>query len=195
MSKNVLIALLMVGMQLQAQPLRFVEFQINSDLLAPPIRLTKTGQKIFPPIGWHSQSNEMIASLQKTISSGFDTTVMDIPEVTAYFIGRDSTNFLIVSILGLSHDFSFLPPDFADYLSDDGTNKIRIDQYKIDSLKVRQYLVETPVSVNYKIFCLTSINTIQLDFVLAKENNRETIQSVESSIGSLKYVIGNSKTE
>ena len=195
MSKNVLIALLMIGMQLQAQPLRFVEFQIDSDLLAPPIRLTKTGQKIFPPIGWHRQSNEMIASLQKTISSGFDTTVMDIPEVTAYFIGRDSTNFLIVSILGLSHDFSFLPPDFADYLSDDGTNKIRIDQYKIGSLKVRQYLVETPVSVNYKIFCLTSINTIQLDFVLAKENNKETIHSVESSIGSLKYVIEDSKTE
>lgn len=185
----------MVGMQLQAQPSRFVEFQINSDLLAPPIRLTKTGQKIFPPIGWHSQSNEMIASLQKTISSGFDTTVMDIPEVTAYFIGSDSTNFMIVSILGLSHDFSFLPPDFADYLSDDGTNKIRIDQYNIDSLKVRQYLVETPVSVNYKIFCLTSINTIQLDFVLAKGNNKETIHSVESSIGSLKYVIEDSKTE
>ena len=195
MSKNVLIALLMIGMQLQAQPLRFVEFQIDSDLLAPPIRLTKTGQKIFPPIGWHRQSNEMIASLQETISSGFDTTVMDIPEVTAYFIGRDSTNFLIVSILGFSHDFSFLPPDFADYLSDDGKKKIQIDQYKINSLKVRQYVIETPIAVNYKLFCLTSINTLQLDFILGKESNEETVHSVESSIGSLKYVNGNPRTE
>lgn len=167
-------------------------FNVKADLLNPVFTDSVHGFSFCPPKGWNAVVPETLDKVKQRMEKEMVFRGSSPFNVIQIFSDSTQTNFCVLSIFTFPHEkfalhdkISFIDQQIRERFSQHPIQQGRII---LDQWRVLQYRIITAHQVLFKLFFLDSSNQwIQLDYATARSSYYPTIESIESSLGSVRF--------
>lgn len=155
-------------------------FEINKELLGESY--IQTDFEISPPKAWEKLSDEQSKTIKDAI--GKDSTDEQIT-LDAGFINDSYNSFLFIS--KLNSDFR---DNLSTYISEiqnsNIENKLVESRYYYNGIDIIQLMIMKDENINIKLICSLPQTQYLVDYIISYDFYKESIKTIESSIGSIK---------
>ncbi|SVC29911.1 uncharacterized protein METZ01_LOCUS282765 [marine metagenome] len=161
-----------------------LEFNINFELLNPEPISDGEGFMMNVPANWNPLDSLLKSELTRSFSLLGEPTKLILVNA---FQSQDGSQCIISKVITDKKDFSFISEDVIS----DIQLKIHGDGYKtndlnINNLSAKQYLVRGKNHVIIKLFIQLN-EFYQIDFIIPLSQYKMEIESIESSIGTIRH--------
>lgn len=165
-------------------------FNVNANLLNPVFLDSSYGFSFSPPRGWNAVTPEILDKIKQKIKKEVPFPGGAPYHIIQVFSDSLHMNFCILSACTFPPKISLLKEKISliDQQVREKFSKYPLQQGKIrlDRWKVLQYRILTEHQVLFKLFFLDLSNQwVQLDYAIARSSYSQTIESIESSLGSI----------
>jgi len=168
-------------------------FNVNSNLLNPVFADSAHGFSFCPPKGWNAVVPETLDRVREKMKKEGTFPGCGPYDVIQIFSDSVKMNFCILSTCTFPPSKSRLQEKIA-FIDEQMREKfsqypIHPGKIRLGSWKVLQYRILTEHQVLFKLFFLDLSNQwIQLDYAIARSVYNQKIESVESSLGSVRFI-------
>ena len=159
-------------------------YKVNNKLLYPKAITDDDGFMMNIPINWDPLDSLLKSELNQSFSSLGGPTKLVLVNA---FQSQAGSQCIISKVITDKKDFSFISEDVIS----DIQLKIHGDGYKtndlnINNLSAKQYLVRGKNHVIIKLFIQLN-EFYQIDFIIPLSQYKMEIESIESSIGTIRH--------
>lgn len=159
-------------------------YKVNNKLLYPEAITDDDGFMMNIPVNWNPLDSLLKSELNRSFSSLGGPTKLVLVNA---FQSQAGTQCIISKVITDKKDFSFISEDVIS----DIQLKIHGDGYKtnalnINNLSAKQYLVRGKNHVIIKLFIQLN-EFYQIDFIIPLSQYKMEIESIESSIGTIRH--------
>ena len=176
-----------------SQQFEELSFAVDKSLLGPSFTDSTLGFSFHPPMGWEKVPDTTMVKARETLSDVIGQESDSQVSSLRFFINLEKGSSCVLSrLLGLdlSGQVQGSLEEFESQLRDKfpGAN-VKKGAFRIDDLKVFQFLVTDDQRVIFKLVCWGSPKQIiQVDYVVPRSVYRQQIKAIESSIGSFRLL-------
>ena len=159
-------------------------YKVNNKLLYPEAITDDEGFMMNVPVNWNPLDSLLKSELNRSFSSLEGPTKLVLVNA---FQSQAGSQCIISKVITDKKDFSFISEDVIS----DIQLKIHGDGYKtndlnINNLSAKQYLVRGKNHVIIKLFIQLN-EFYQIDFIIPLSQYKMEIESIESSIGTIRH--------
>lgn len=179
-----------------------LEFSVDTALLERPVLQTNLNLTYASPLNWKSINQDDFEKLKLSIAGNItDSGFVNIVPVNL-FAADSLKGILAVSEVEFSktkdeeNEIYFRSlNEYRELLYEKfKENKITETEYLKDGIRIKQFLIQMPDRVFFKlIFRNNNGKIIQFDYITKREYYIAAVKSIESSIGSIKLTHINQK--
>ncbi|NOZ08545.1 MAG: hypothetical protein GXO91_06660 [FCB group bacterium] len=160
-----------------------LNFNVQSELLSAPVTIDNLLSLQFP-----AECNEITDVQRDNIQTVIETDSAAFFQLKLKTIMKspDGIFILINRISGATDPFLKLDENFENFLQDSfRSDQITRGQFSVNNVQVVQYLITTPGTVAFKLFCKVLDNYYQIDYFIPRTLYEKKLESIESSIGTI----------
>jgi len=159
-----------------------MQFNVDTSLISTSIYLEDSNILLRPPIGWDEISDIEFEQMSKSIQDSKNIFNIHLKKA---FKSAEGALLIISRIQSKADNFGYIPPDYIELLTDQfNVEHIPFDVFEINQLPIRQYLINSPIVVIFKLF-VSSASDYQIDYIIPKRIYENELKKIESSIGSI----------
>ena len=174
-------------------PVTELSFNVDSTLLAPENKFDSLGFRFNPPKNFDPISDSLFTEIQNNLlkmeaeSGEFSLDIINI------FLHDSTKSFCSISQLQIKDSEGSLNssmPQYRNYLEKKLSGlSVTMADFMKDNIHMYQFLIQGPDRIQFKLDFMTIKDIIiQIDFVVPKNDYEKMVQSIESSIGSIKLL-------
>ncbi len=174
--------LLLISCRLPDKKVIVAEFSVNKSLLSDNAFISKTGFSIFPPKNW-SKIESYDSTLQKRVFNRLDNKLLAI-----YKSDTSNCAFIISELPETNfHEIKRPFEKQNSFSSQDSVwTSVQSSSFKYKDYEMIQVVSQNSEIIIFKLFVHRLSELFELDYVIPRNEININMQSVESSIGSLK---------
>ncbi len=161
-----------------------LNFNVQPALLSSPVAVDSLLSLQFPV-----ECSEITGLQRNNIQTVIETDSAAYFQLKLKTIMRspDGIFILVNQLSNNTEPFKTLDENFEKFLRDSfKSDQITRGQFSVDNVEVVQYLITTPETVAFKLFCRVAGNYYQIDYFIPRTIYEKKLESIESSIGTLK---------
>ncbi len=189
----IILLLVLLNCSEKKTPVTEMSFNVDSALLAPEKSFDSLGFRFSPPKKFSPISNSLFTEIQHSLlKMGGDSGEFSL-DIISVFMDDSTKGFCSISRLQIS-DFegSLNPimPRYQNYLEKKLSGlSITMADFMKDKIHMYQFLIQGLDRIQFRLDFITIKNIIiQIDYVVPKNDYDKMVQSIESSIGSIKLL-------
>ncbi|MFH1374561.1 MAG: hypothetical protein ABII79_12275 [bacterium] len=166
-----------------------LSFDVVDSLLGPICEVATARKSFHPPVDFVPIPDSLFEILHTRFTQ--EVSPEGMIEFIRFFFDEQHSSGLIVSTvdgLNLTADTSIFIDKYRQaVLAEYGNDNVRVGDYWVDSIYVKNFIITDSVHVRFQLLCLSSEgDALELQYVVPRAVYATMIKSLESSIGTLK---------
>jgi hypothetical protein len=190
---SIILLLILVNCSEKKAPVPELSFNVDSTLLANENYFDSLGFRFNPPKNFLPISDSLFTEIQNNLikmganSGQFNLHIMNV------FLDDSTKGFCTISRLQIPEfegSLNPIMPRYRNYLENKLSGvSITMADFMKDNIHIYQFLIQGPDRIQFKLdFMIIKNIIIQIDYVVPKNDYEKMVQSLESSIGSIKLL-------
>ena len=176
-----------------SQPFEELSFVVDKSLLGPSFTDSTLGFSFHPPMGWEQVHDTTMVKVREALSDVIGRESDSQVSSLRFFISLEKGSSCVLSRLSgldLSGQVQGSLEEYESRLRGKFTGaNVKKGAFRIDGLKVFQFLVTDDQRVIFKLMCCGSQKqNFQVEYVVPRSVYRQQIKAIESSIGSFRLL-------
>ena len=174
-------------------PVTELSFNVDSTLLAPENKFDSLGFRFNPPKNFDPISDSLFTEIQNNLLKMEEENAKFSLDIINIFLHDSTKSFCSISRLQIKDSEGSLNssmPQYRNYLEKKLSGlSVTMADFMKDNIHMYQFLIQGPDRIQFKLDFMTIKNIIiQIDYVVPKNDYEKMVQSIESSIGSIKLL-------
>jgi hypothetical protein len=174
-------------------PVTELSFNVDSTLLAPENKFDSLGFRFNPPKNFDPISDSLFTEIQNNLLKMEEESGKFSLDIINIFLHDSTKSFCSISRLQIKDSegsLNSIMPQYRNYLEKKLSGlSVTMADFMKDNIHMYQFLIQGPDRIQFKLDFMTIKNIIiQIDYVVPKNDYEKMIQSIESSIGSIKLI-------
>ncbi len=174
-------------------PVTELSFNVDSTLLAPENKFDSLGFRFNPPKNFDPISDSLFTEIQNNLLKMEEESGEFSLDIINIFLHDSTKSFCSISRLQIKDSegsLNSIMPQYRNYLEKKLSGlSVTMADFMKDNIHMYQFLIQGPDRIQFKLDFMTIKNIIiQIDYVVPKNDYEKMIQSIESSIGSIKLL-------
>jgi len=170
---------------------RELVFNVDTALVTDPVQFDDLGISLCIPVNWNSLDSSTLDNVIKGLEKIREDSALYHLSPSAVYLNKKTSNLLSVGEVAYEGKNDSL--SFKEYISEINTAydtvNVVVGKFIVNDINVTQLLIRNDKFILFKLLFLNKqTDMIEVDFALQKTFYNEAVKSVESSIGSLKYI-------
>ena len=174
-------------------PVTELSFNVDSTLLAPENKFDSLGFRFNPPKNFDPISDSLFTEIQNNLLKMEEESGEFSLDIINIFLHDSTKSFCSISRLQIKDSEGSLNssmPQYRNYLEKKLSGlSVTMADFMKDNIHMYQFLIQGPDRIQFKLDFMTIKDIIiQIDYVVPKNDYEKMVQSIESSIGSIKLL-------
>ena len=174
-------------------PVTELSFNVDSTLLAPENKFDSLGFRFNPPKNFDPISDSLFTEIQNNLLKMEEESGEFSLDIINIFLHDSTKSFCSISQLQIKDSEGSLNssmPQYRNYLEKKLSGlSVTMADFMKDNIHMYQFLIQGPDRIQFKLDFMTIKDIIiQIDYVVPKNDYEKMVQSIESSIGSIKLL-------